>query len=33
MLQGNMCSGVHRDALIVRLGSEEAGRAPPVTSE
>ena len=27
MLQGNMCCGVHRDALIVRLGAEEAGRA------
>ena len=27
MLQGNMCCGVHRDALIVRLGPEEAGRA------
>src|SRR5688572_8803146 len=24
MLQGNMCCGVHRDALIVRLGPEEA---------
>ncbi len=27
MLQGNMCCGVHRDALIVRLGPAEAGRA------
>jgi TfoX/Sxy family transcriptional regulator of competence genes len=27
MLQGNMCCGVHRDALIVRLGPEEASRA------
>ena len=27
MLRGNMCCGVHRDALIVRLGAEEAGRA------
>ena len=27
MLRGNMCCGVHRDALIVRLGPEEAGRA------
>jgi TfoX/Sxy family transcriptional regulator of competence genes len=27
LLQGNMCCGVHRDALIVRLGPEEAGRA------
>ena len=27
MLQGNMCCGVHRDALIVRLGPEEAGAA------
>jgi TfoX/Sxy family transcriptional regulator of competence genes len=27
MLQGNMCCGVHRDALIARLGPEEAGRA------
>lgn len=27
MLQGNMCCGVHRDALIVRLGPEAADRA------
>ena len=27
LLQGNMCCGVHRNALIVRLGHEEAGRA------
>jgi TfoX/Sxy family transcriptional regulator of competence genes len=27
MLQGNMCCGVHRDALIARLGAEEASRA------
>ena len=27
LLRGNMCCGVHRDALIVRLGPEEAGRA------
>jgi TfoX/Sxy family transcriptional regulator of competence genes len=27
LLQGNMCCGVHRDALIVRLGPEEAARA------
>jgi TfoX/Sxy family transcriptional regulator of competence genes len=27
MLQGNMCCGVHRDALIVRLGPAEAGAA------
>jgi TfoX/Sxy family transcriptional regulator of competence genes len=27
MLRGNMCCGVHRDALIVRLGPEEAGGA------
>jgi TfoX/Sxy family transcriptional regulator of competence genes len=27
LLQGNMCCGVHREALIVRLGPEEAGRA------
>ena len=27
MLQGNMCCGVQRDALIVRLGPEEAGPA------
>jgi TfoX/Sxy family transcriptional regulator of competence genes len=27
LLQGNMCCGVHRDALIVRVGLEEAGRA------
>ena len=27
LLQGNMCCGVHRNALIVRLGPEEAGRA------
>jgi TfoX/Sxy family transcriptional regulator of competence genes len=27
MLQGNMCCGVHRDALIVRLGPEAAGAA------
>jgi TfoX/Sxy family transcriptional regulator of competence genes len=27
MLHGNMCCGVHRDALIVRLGPEEASRA------
>ena len=27
MLQGNMCCGVHRSALIVRLGPEEASGA------
>lgn len=27
MLQGNMCCGVHRDALIVRLGPEVAAGA------
>ena len=27
LLQGNMCCGVYRDALIARLGPEEAGRA------
>jgi len=27
MLQGNMCCGVHRDALIVRVGPDEASRA------
>ena len=27
LLRGNMCCGVHREALIVRLGPEEAGRA------
>jgi TfoX/Sxy family transcriptional regulator of competence genes len=27
LLQGNMCCGVHRNALIARLGPEEAGRA------
>jgi len=27
MLQGNMCCGVHRDALIARLGPEDAGQA------
>jgi TfoX/Sxy family transcriptional regulator of competence genes len=27
MLRGNMCCGVHRDALIVRLGPEEAAEA------
>jgi TfoX/Sxy family transcriptional regulator of competence genes len=27
MLQGNMCCGVHRGALIVRLGPEEASKA------
>jgi TfoX/Sxy family transcriptional regulator of competence genes len=27
LLQGNMCCGVHRDSLIVRLGPEEADRA------
>ena len=27
MLEGNMCCGVHRDALIARLGPEEAGAA------
>jgi TfoX/Sxy family transcriptional regulator of competence genes len=27
MLQGNMCCGVHRDALIVRVGPEAASRA------
>ena len=27
MLHGNMCCGVHRDALIARLGAEEAGQA------
>jgi TfoX/Sxy family transcriptional regulator of competence genes len=27
LLQGNMCCGVHRDALIVRVGPEEASRA------
>jgi TfoX/Sxy family transcriptional regulator of competence genes len=27
LLQGNMCCGVHRDALIVRLGPDEAGLA------
>ena len=27
LLRGNMCCGVHRDALIVRLGPEEADRA------
>jgi hypothetical protein len=27
MLQGNMCCGVHRRALIVRLGPEEASGA------
>ena len=27
LLQGNLCCGVHREALIVRLGPEEAGRA------
>lgn len=27
MLRGNMCCGVHRDSLIVRLGPEAAGRA------
>lgn len=27
MLRGNMCCGVHRDALIARLGPEEAARA------
>jgi hypothetical protein len=27
MLQGNMCCGVHRDALIARLGPKEAGPA------
>jgi TfoX/Sxy family transcriptional regulator of competence genes len=26
LLHGNMCCGVHRDALIVRVGPEEAGR-------
>ena len=27
LLRGHMCCGVHRDALIVRLGPEEAGPA------
>jgi TfoX/Sxy family transcriptional regulator of competence genes len=27
MLHGNMCCGVHRDALIARVGPEEAGQA------
>ena len=27
LLRGNMCCGVHRDALIARLGPDEAGRA------
>jgi TfoX/Sxy family transcriptional regulator of competence genes len=27
LVQGNMCCGVHRDALIVRVGPEEARRA------
>jgi TfoX N-terminal domain len=27
MLRGNMCCGGHRDALIVRLGPDEAGAA------
>jgi TfoX/Sxy family transcriptional regulator of competence genes len=27
LLQGNMCCGVHRDTLIVRVGPEEARRA------
>ena len=27
MLRGNMCCGVHRDALIVRLGPDESGAA------
>ena len=27
MLHGNMCCGVHRDALIVRLGPEQASEA------
>ena len=27
LLQGNMCCGVHREALIARLGPEEARRA------
>jgi TfoX/Sxy family transcriptional regulator of competence genes len=27
LLQGNMCCGVHRDSLIVRVGPEEARRA------
>ena len=27
LLRGNMCCGVHRDALIVRLGPDEARRA------
>lgn len=27
MLRGNMCCGVHHDALIARLGPEEATRA------
>jgi TfoX/Sxy family transcriptional regulator of competence genes len=27
MLQGNMCCGVHRSALIARLGPAEAGGA------
>ena len=27
LLRGNMCCGVHREALIARLGPEEAGKA------
>jgi TfoX/Sxy family transcriptional regulator of competence genes len=27
LLHGNMCCGVHRDALIARLGPEESARA------
>jgi TfoX N-terminal domain len=27
LLQGNMCCGVHREALIARLGPEAASRA------
>jgi|SRR5215203_4698680 len=27
MLQGNMCCGVHGDALIARIGAEEASEA------
>jgi TfoX/Sxy family transcriptional regulator of competence genes len=27
LVQGNMCCGVHRDALIVRVGPEEARKA------
>jgi TfoX/Sxy family transcriptional regulator of competence genes len=27
LLQGNMCCGIHREALIARLGPEEAEKA------